>query len=130
MNRDFVSNFDSSFKKKQEHKPEPFEPDESKDVEYSGHEYIRNLYLVWPEGKRVFFAYNRLDSGYINEDQTSLRLMFGSDIVELTGIKLLPLLNSISTHKRKYVYCDDARYNHLNDDDEPIVNDIVISQAK
>jgi len=130
MNRDFLSNFEQP-------KNQP-EVAESGDIEWvsnvevtdyrhgeSGH----NVCFVWPDGRRKFMEYSRLDSGEINPDNDIVRLMFGTETVELTGIGLLPLFKSLMAHGRKFVYCDDARYNSLSND-EPIVNEIIISTAQ
>lgn len=128
MSRDFLSNFEPPKTTKSEFTDtaQSYAPDKE-DLEYSESDYVRNLYLVWPDGHRHFINYNRLDSGSVDEAQQQLRFNFGNEVVELLGIRLLPLFNSISTHKRKYVYCDDERYNEL-DNCMPTVNEINIIQ--
>jgi hypothetical protein len=127
MNRDFLSNFERLKK--------PIEPDSASqekakneaENEFHDGDYIRNVCFVWPEGKQRFFNYIHLDSGEITEDHDTIKLIFGSDTVELVGLRLLPLFTAFLAHKPKYVYCDDARYNEL-DSDGAIVNEINVEQ--
>jgi len=128
MNRDFLSNFERP-KPKREEPPAEAEastlPDEA---EYTESEYPLNVCYVWPEGNQAFSEYSRLAGGKINADYTCIQLNFGGEIVELTGIALLPLFESLMGHRRKFIYCDDARYNDLVED-APVVNEINITQA-
>jgi hypothetical protein len=125
MNRDFLSNFEKEDDRTVKSNAVNDSTEESGNGEYVDGDYPLNVCFVWPDGKRRFAEYSRLSSGEINSDHEMIRLHFGSDTVELTGLALLPLFDSFMDHKRKFVYCDDARYNDLNDT-ESTVNEINI----
>ena len=50
-------------------------------------------------------------------------------MVELIGLRLEPLFIALQAHRRKYIYCDDPRYNDLSSDSEFVVNEILVSQS-
>ncbi|MXV16899.1 hypothetical protein [Hufsiella ginkgonis] len=127
MNRDFLSNFERSETKREAPVEDSEGSSAEQDVEFRDGDYIRNVCFVWPDGRRKFIPYGRLDSGEIDDEYETIRLTFGVEIVELTGVRLLPLFYSFMEHKRKIVYCDDPRYNELSDNGS-IVNNIVIVQ--
>lgn len=125
MNRDFLSNFERPSKPKST----PVEPEQEEanmdENEFSDNDYVRNVCFVWPDGRRKFMNYGRLDSGEISPEKDNIRLFFGSEVIELIGLNLENLFTSFALHKRKYVFCDDARYNDLNEDDNAtIINEI------
>lgn len=125
MNRDFLSNFERLNKPKSA--PAKPEPEETimDDNEFSDSDYVRNVCFVWPDGRQKFISYSRLDSGEISPEKDNIRLFFGSDVIELIGINLETLFTSFALHKRKYVFCDDARYNDLIEDESAaIINEI------
>jgi hypothetical protein len=128
MNRDFLSNFEPENKKAQtETTEETTIPINENDDEFTHHDYIRNISFIWPDGKWHFMNYSRLDSGSIDAEQTLIRLSFGSETIELIGVRLLPLLKSLIAQRKKYIYCDDERYNQLHDDDA-VVNNVILIQ--
>lgn len=129
MSRDFLSNFERTDKPK----PQAVAEDDSltaksDDTEYGHGEYPQSLFFVWPDGKIQFIDYSRLASGSFDPDQSLIKLNFGEVSVELTGVRLQPLIHSIGLHHRKTIHCDDERYNDLGDNDGPIVNEISITQ--
>ena len=127
MNRDFLSNFERPNPKPETPGQQIGPAEETESTEFANNEYIRNICFVWPDGVRKFISYARLDSGELNADQDTIRLLFGAETVELTGLNLLLLFEAFMEHRRKFVYCDDPRYNDLIDEG-PVVNNIVIIQ--
>jgi len=128
MSRDFLSNFEQPERKQEmPTNGDDLSPD-SEAVEYEGGEYRQNLCFVWPDRPRTFYEYHALYKGAINADYTTIRLYFGQEVVELVGIYLMPLFNSIMAHKRRLIYCDDARYNEISESDF-VVNEINLSQS-
>lgn len=130
MSRDFLSNFERKTKK-EDTPPDEEQTDETTaelPSEFNEGEYNRNLCFVWPDGSRVFFPYARLDSGRLNSDNDTIQLAFGVEVAEIIGLYLLPLFSMIMDHKKKFVYCDDARYNDLSEL-TPVVNEINIHLA-
>lgn len=128
MNRDFLSNFEHSDQQSKKEREESVLADPVGDVEYQNWGQLKYVCFIWPNGNRKFYFYNRLDAGEINPDYDTIKLSFGAEIVELMGLGLLPLFESFMEHRRKYVYCDDSRYNDLTDN-EPVVNEIVIQKS-
>jgi hypothetical protein len=129
MNRDFLSNFERPNQDKGDEQTTSDNSEELREAEYGDGDYIRNVCFVWPDGRRKFLNYGRLDSGEINEEQDTINLFFRPENVELVGLRLLPLFEAFIDHKPKFVYCDDARYNELSTD-ETIINEIIITERE
>jgi hypothetical protein len=129
MNRDFLSNFERPIDQNDQDALENSVLSYAQNSEYETDGNSRFVCFVWPSGKHMSAYYNRLDKCEINDDQDCIRLVFGTETIELKGVRLFPLFLSIMIHKRKLIYCDDARYNDLADENDGVVNNISISAS-
>ncbi len=78
----------------------------------------RTLLLQWSDGRKQFFNYNYLITGFCDPAQGIIRLEFSSHHVELRGQRLMSLYTEVMTQVRRVISCVEERYlplNHHND---------------
>jgi len=97
--------------------------------QYGSQSNVRNLCLVWPEGRRLFLNYSYLVSAEYLPDENMITVTFTTHTVLLKGIRLKELFDDLMSHLSRLIICAEARYNPLAGDG-PVVNDITVAQHK
>lgn len=84
---------------------------------------VRNLCLVWEDGRRAFLNYAYLIAGEFepNEDKNTIKLSFSSHSVMLQGYRLESLFAALLDHLPRSINAIDSRYALTNDDQAPAV---------
>ena len=90
----------------------------------SGH--IRNLELVWPDGRRAFRNYSYLVGGEVTADSdiNTIALYFSSDTVIIKGYALAGLFAAILDQTAQQVTVSDGRYLELRETGEMFITEI------
>ncbi|HVW96853.1 MAG TPA: hypothetical protein VHA56_12860 [Mucilaginibacter sp.] len=122
MSQDFELGFDSFDRPHQNNGAESNNiPDE-----YKMSSSVRNLCLIWPDGRKKFFNYAYLVSAeYVPEDGL-IQIAFTSATLTIKGIKLDILYDKLLFHIPVKIVCQDERYNQVATDDY-CVNEILES---
>lgn len=89
---------------------------------------VRNLCFVWPDGRKEFLNYAYLVGGRYSPNDSTITLIFTTDIVTIKGSGLKILFDQLFEHAPKQVVCTDSRYNAIEDGAGFIVNEILIVQ--
>jgi hypothetical protein len=89
-------------------------------------QYVRNLRFVWPDGQQKFLNYAYLVSGEFLPDQSSIHLIFTSEVIVIEGIRLVQLFDDLLEHKPKQIICINDRYTALQDESHPVVTKISV----
>lgn len=92
---------------------------------------VRNLCLIWDDGRRAFFNYAYLVAGEFepNSENNLIRLSFSSHNVALHGYGLERLFMELLDHSPRLILVVDARYTFQNSDNKPVVTAITIDKA-
>lgn len=97
---------------------------------YAEDAHIRNISFVWPDGRRVFFAYAYLITTEYMPSNSEINLIFTTHAIKLSGVNLEVLYNELLHHRNKQIVAADARYNVIGENEAPIVNSISLSEIK
>ena len=126
MNQGFKLRFDQM----REGQPTPPADDASGDghTYYDTPGYGRNLCLVWPEGRQMFFNYAYLIAAEFEPGETrnEIRLNFSSCKVHLRGFGLASLFTALLDGLPRQIVCTDARYATGESADTPQVIEVDI----
>lgn len=95
---------------------------------YPSYGNVRNICFVWPEGKKLFLNYSYLISGACDTQFGEVVLTFSTHIITIKGYNLQTLFFEIMDQHIRLLLCIEERYNSLQPDGEPVVNNIVVAQ--
>ena len=84
----------------------------------------RNICFVWLDGKKIFLNYSYLISGEFSPSEGSITLNFTSHAFIIAGLNLEALFYDIMNQITRQVVCIDRRYNDIQEENQPIVNEI------
>ncbi len=89
---------------------------------------VRNLCLVWPDGRKAFFNYAYLVTGdlSIQNEVNTLVLSFGSYTVLLKGYRLSPLFDVLLEHGPKTIIAVNPRYVPISSRQDSVVVEIIV----
>lgn len=90
---------------------------------------VRNLCLVWADGRRAFFnyAYLVVCDLTLQDDINALVLSFGSYTVLLKGYYLASLFDALLEHRPKIITAINSRYLTRSDSTDSVVIEIVVT---
>ncbi|PAW93158.1 hypothetical protein CKK33_06480 [Mucilaginibacter sp. MD40] len=124
MSQDFELGFDSFDAAHHSHAAESNGiPDE-----YKTSSSVRNLCLIWPDGRKKFFNYAYLVSAEYAPADGLIQIAFTSATIMIKGIKLDMLYDKLLFHTPLKIVCQDERYNPVATDDY-CVNEIIENRA-
>lgn len=92
--------------------------------QYGSHGNVRNLCIVWEDGRRLFLNYAYLVSAEYRPSERTIALSFTTHEVVLKGIFLDSLYDALMGQFVRVVTCLDARYNGTAEKDQPRVNSV------
>ncbi|MCF0072454.1 hypothetical protein LZD49_18370 [Dyadobacter sp. CY261] len=97
---------------------------------YDGSGYVRNLCIVWLDGKKMFFNYAYLVVAEFTptEDGNDITLNFSDYQVLLRGFLLAPLFGELQDHRVRNVFQVDQRYINVEDQTGPVITDILVAR--
>lgn len=74
--------------------------------------YTRNVCLIWPDGRRMFFNYAYLMAATFepNAEMNTIQLDFSSHTVHLKGYQLEKLFMALLDHFPRLILATDLRY--------------------
>lgn len=130
MNQGFKLRFD------QMRESDPTNPDTSPDMNeaelYQQPGYVRNLCLVWPDGRRMFFNYAYLVAAEFEpgSETNSIKLAFSSHSVILQGYSLETLFMALLDHLPRLITATDPRYVLDDQTNNAIVLEIIITKKE
>jgi hypothetical protein len=87
----------------------------------------RNICFVVAPNRMIFLNYAYLISGEYKPDENTITLLFTSHSVTIKGIKLEALFYRLMDHAVKQLTAVDNRYNALQESNNSIINEIIIS---
>lgn len=89
---------------------------------------VRNLCLVWADGRRAFFNYAYLVSGdlTVQDGINTLVLSFGTYTVIAKGYHLRPLFDALLEHKTSVITAINPRYLTRPHLPECVVTEIIV----
>ena len=89
---------------------------------------VRNLCLIWDDGRRAFFNYAYLVAGdlSVQDDINALLLSFGSYTVLLKGYNLAALFDALLEHSPKIITAINPRYIARHDSQGGVVTEIIV----
>lgn len=120
MSRDFELGFDSFDRPPHQDGTD----DNGIPEEYKISSSVRNLCLIWPDGRKKFFNYAYLVSADYFPGDGLIQLTFTSATILLKGIKLNVLYEKLLFHTPVKITCQDERYNQIGEE-EYWVNEIL-----
>lgn len=96
----------------------------------SGH--TRNICLIWPDGRRMFFNYAYLIAGEFepNSEKNLIKLSFSSHSVALHGYSLETLFMALLDHLPRIITAIDPRYVLDEDKLKEVVVEIIIDKKE
>jgi hypothetical protein len=98
-----------------------------KDCEYFDQSSnTRNLCFVWADNRMKFYNYAYLISGDYLPDDSSITLVFTTDIIVIKGARLLGLFDELLRHLPRKIVCVEERYRLSVDENMPIIDSIEI----
>ena len=89
---------------------------------------VRNVSFAWPDGKLRSFNYAFLVTHAYDPNENTIQLEFTTHAILLKGFRLEPLYYELLDQRNKFIACTDARYNETVDKEEPIINEILITE--
>ncbi len=94
--------------------------------------HIRNLELVWPDGRRAFRNYSYLSGGELTTDSeiNMIALYFSSDTVIIKGYALVGLFASLLDQTARQVVVSDSRYLYLREKGETTITEITFGPTQ
>lgn len=98
-----------------------------KDEAYINVGYTRNVCFVLPDGDEIFLNYAYLVRGRHFVEDGRIVLVFTSDTVTLKGIRLKKLFTDFQSNIPFKVISQPERYNEAEDEETPIVNEIIVN---
>lgn len=101
-------------------------PSQDGDAKYDRESYARNVCFVLSDKKQQAFNYSYLVSHEYSPDDGTIILHFTAHTVTLTGTNLQGLFDELLQQLPKFIICADERYNHLEENDKPVINKINI----
>ena len=110
MNQGFKLRFD------QMRESDPTNPDTSSDVNeaemYQQPGYVRNLCLVWPDGRRIFLNYAYLVAAEFEpgSEKNQIKLSFSSHTILVEGYSLGKLFMALLDHVPRLITVINPRY--------------------
>ncbi|RRA98641.1 hypothetical protein [Larkinella rosea] len=128
MNQGFKLRFDQM----QENNPaDPAEPLTTSELDiYPQPGYGRQLCLIWPDGRRMFFNYAYLVTGEFdpNAEKNNIKLSFSSHVVLLQGYGLERLFMALLDQLPRQLIAIDPRY--ILDDEltNTSITDIIVEK--
>jgi hypothetical protein len=99
------------------------------DVLYPSFGHVRNLCFVWPDGRRLFLNYSYLVAAECNTMFSEIILTFTTHIVTAKGYNLKSLFFQVMGQYLRLLHCTDQRYNSLQPEGTPVVNEILVAPA-
>ena len=90
--------------------------------------YDRKVCFVQLDGKRKRFNYSLLVDEEFYPENNMIVLYFTSGIVTLVGIHLDKLFADLELNMPRVITCVDSRYNQLQENELPVVNQITITK--
>lgn len=106
----------------------PAEPDAG-DMQHDSQGHIRNICFVKADGYRIFLSYGYLITGEYYEQDNTITLSFTSHIITIKGLHLESLFILLQHHAVRQVVSTDQRYNLVQDEGSPVVNEIIIQKT-
>ncbi len=90
--------------------------------------HVRNLCLIWPDGRRAFLNYAYLVAGEYepNTEKNLIKLSFSSHIVSLHGYSLETLFMALLDHLPRIIMATDPRYVLKEDKTKEVVVEITM----
>ena len=123
MSRDFELKFDE-FKANSR----DAEGNNSEDDKYLAHGNARHIAFLWPEKKMQAFNYSYLVTFSYDAGEDKITLEFTSHHITIKGIRLDGLFFEIMAQIPKYIRVMEERYNATQENDEPIINEVVLTE--
>lgn len=124
MSQDYKFKFD----RMRENDPSAPEDNPGKTEHYPAPGHVRNLAFGWPDGRKLFLNYSYMVSGEYKPDEKIIELEFTTHIVKLKGYKLEILFDALMNQEPRVIRCIDKRYNTLNDENTPVVNEMSVTK--
>ena len=129
MNQDFKLRFDQ-MRNNNLGKPEADKPMEPEDKEVGLHGYgnVRNLCLVWPDGRQTFFNYAYLIRAdyHPGDEFNTIHLGFSGQDITIKGYGLEALFLQLVDHLPRTIAAIDPRYVPVERDDETTEKEEII----
>lgn len=91
--------------------------------------HMRFLCFVWPDGRRVFLSYSYLISAEYLPDEGNIKLSFTTHVALLKGVRLERLFFDLMQQIVRQITCTEDRYNMVQDEENPIVNVIDLTES-
>lgn len=122
-----TGNFDKLNRGKDGQNTDASKPDETQEIEnYSTIGHVRNLCFVQTDGKRLFLNYAYLVSGEYSPEANTIKLVYTTHEIMLTGRNLDGLFESLMAHVSRQIVAVDKRYKGTKEESEIVVNAINI----
>ncbi|MCF0049538.1 hypothetical protein LXM25_05705 [Dyadobacter sp. LJ53] len=132
MNQDFKLRFDQ-MRNNNPTKPEPEKPTEQEDKVAGVHGYgnVRNLCLVWPDGRQTFFNYAYLIRAdfHPGDEFNTIHLGFSGQDITIKGYGLEALFAQLVDHLPQTITAIDPRYIPVETANEIIVAGISLDAS-
>jgi len=93
---------------------------------YASHGHVRNLCIIWPDGKMKFLNYAYLISGEYLPEESTITLIFTTDTVVMQGIGLHQLFNELTNHLPKQIKCNETRYQAISENEQYSISEVQI----
>lgn len=122
MSREFDLKFDE-YKQN-----DPSQPMGNSQDKYPASSYARDLCFILPDGKMIAFSYSYLVSKECVVEGHEITLSYTTHVIVLKGCNLKPLFIDMLSQIPRIIKCVSDRYNVINDEAEPSVNEITIKQ--
>ena len=122
-----TGNFDKLNIGKDSQNTDASNPNDTQEIEnYSTTGHVRNLCLVQTDGKRLFLNYAYLVSGEYSPESNTIKLVYTTHEITLTGRNLEGLFESLMAHVPRQIVAVDKRYEGTKKESEIVVNEINI----
>ncbi|MBK8227485.1 MAG: hypothetical protein IPK70_09970 [Flavobacteriales bacterium] len=126
MNQDYKSRY-GEMQANDPTTPEQDASDKAAVENYPAQSNVRNIIFERSDGRRFFLNYSYLMFCDELEPETCILLIFTSHSVTLKGLRLKGLLDELANHLPKLITATDPRYNATLSNDQPVVNEIVLT---
>lgn len=97
-------------------------------VSYPAPSQARNLGFAWPDGRKMFLNYSYLVAGECAAGNGEMVLTFTTHFATIQGFRLDILFAELMEHRPKMITCIEERYNNLQEEGHPVINEIVVIQ--
>jgi len=124
MSQDFKLRFDEMRQSNPAKKDNPSLNND--DTHFDSYGHVRNLCLIWPDNKKIFFNYAYLVSGEYLPDEGQIVLAFTTHTVVIKGSSLEGLYEELLSHLPRKIICVGERYKSSVGNGKPVIDSIEI----